>query len=130
MVCPDVSRCCLRLRFLQTCPACLWFAKFVKLLDLTGAITLEPHTKLEAPSAVRKWDGVTRRLDESELYGETVAELLRVERIPLQEAVNHVLRTVLTWAKVVSAWARGEAPLRLRRLAGSAGTFIKTGGEA
>ena len=112
---PIGKECCGTLGYDSACPACVAFAGLVRLADLTGSICLSPSQNLSAPVFLRNVSGVRSEHTETTLYGEVLAELLRVDRLPLQGVLNEMLRIPMNLSRWVVVRSKGER-VSLRRM--------------
>ena len=107
--CQPIGTKCGTLIYDPKCPPCMVAARLVHLADITGSITLDPHPRTPEPLFIRTVRGETSSIGEEGLYGEVVAELLQVDRLPLQWALNDALRLLMNVARAFVVLSHGES---------------------
>lgn len=107
--CEPVGKgCCGRLVYDSRCAACSLAATLGSLADFRASIVFVGLPFPMAPVFSRNINGKMREHGESSLYGEVLAELCGVDRLPLQAILNELLRIPMNFARAVVVWAKGE----------------------
>lgn len=113
--CQPVGKGCGDLYYSPACAACKVAADLVRLADLRGSITFHPDPSVSAPYFWRQHGKLRIGHPDLELCGELAAELVGVDRLPLQDVVNELLRIPMNLLRGLVVWSHGE-PVSLRRL--------------